>query len=219
MIETRTSGLRERKKQRTRELIAETARRLFAERGFDHVTIAEVAAAADVAQQTVFNYFPTKEDLVFWRMEAFEGELLAAIRDRAPGEPVLSAFGRFVREPRGLLAKQDAAARERLTEVTRMIEQSSALREREERIFAGYTDSLAQLLAREQGPGGSQAEAWVAANALMGVHRALVARARQSVLAGTGHAALRRELSAETERALALLDHGLGDYAVKLPAS
>src|SRR3954467_12797148 len=78
-------GLRELKKQRTRELIAETARRLFAERGFERVTVAEIARAAEVSEQTVFNYFPTKEDLVYWRLEAFEDELLSAVRERAAG--------------------------------------------------------------------------------------------------------------------------------------
>jgi AcrR family transcriptional regulator len=73
-------GLRERKKQRTRELIAETARRLFGERGFDRVTVAEVARAAEVSEQTVFNYFPTKEDLVYFRLESFEEELLRTVR-------------------------------------------------------------------------------------------------------------------------------------------
>jgi AcrR family transcriptional regulator len=71
------AGLRERKKEQTRRLIAETARQLFSERGFEHVTIAEIAEAAEVAVQTVFNYFPTKEDLVYWRLASFEGELLA----------------------------------------------------------------------------------------------------------------------------------------------
>src|ERR1700733_13675694 len=89
-------GLRERKKQRTRQLIAETAWRLFAERGFDQVPVAEVAAAAEVSEATVFNYFPTKEDLVFNRMETFEQELVGAIRDRQPGESIVQAFGRFV---------------------------------------------------------------------------------------------------------------------------
>src|ERR671930_2380372 len=97
-------GLRERKKQQTRQLIADTARRLFAERGFEAVTVAEVARAADVSEATVFNYFPTKEDLFYSGMEAFEEELLSTIRRREPGESVLGAFGRFVMEPRGLLA-------------------------------------------------------------------------------------------------------------------
>ena len=78
-------GLRERKKQQTRELIAGTARELFAERGFDAVTVAEIARAADVAEATVFNYFPTKEDLFYSRLEAFEEELLEAVRRARAG--------------------------------------------------------------------------------------------------------------------------------------
>src|SRR5438270_5403333 len=100
-------GLRERKKQRTRELIADTARRLFAERGFDAVPVSEIAGQAEVSEATVFNYFPTKEDIFYSRLEAFEDELLASIRERAAGESVLSAFGRFVTAPRGLLAARD----------------------------------------------------------------------------------------------------------------
>ena len=82
------SGLRERKKQQTRQLIADTARELFAERGFEAVTVSDIARAADVSAQTVFNYFPTKEDLFYSRLEAFESELVAAVRDRAPDESV-----------------------------------------------------------------------------------------------------------------------------------
>src|SRR5215218_7698145 len=114
-----STGLRERKKQQTRELIAETARRLFGERGFEAVTVAEIAREADVSTQTVFNYFPTKEDLVYWRLESFEEALLGAIRDRAEGESVLAAFGRFVRAPRGMLGEYDEQARERLAALTR----------------------------------------------------------------------------------------------------
>ena len=73
--------------------------------------MAEIARAADVSTQTVFNYFPTKEDLVYWRLESFEGELLRTIRERAPGESVLAAFGRFVRAPRGMLDDAETAAR------------------------------------------------------------------------------------------------------------
>ena len=96
------AGLRERKKQKTREEIFEAARELFGKRGFESVTVAEVARAADVSQVTVFNYFPTKEDLFYSRLEAFEEELLASVRDRQPGESVIRAFGRFLTTPRGL---------------------------------------------------------------------------------------------------------------------
>jgi AcrR family transcriptional regulator len=209
------AGLRERKKTRTRELIAETARTLFAERGFEAVPVAEIARAADVSQQTVFNYFPTKEDLVYWRLEAFEAELLAAIRDRPEGEPVIAAFGRFVRRPRGLLAEGDAGARERLAGITRMIAGSPALLARERETLARHTASLAALIAEEQGAEPTDIAPIVAANALMGVHHALVARARAGVVAGTPHATVRRQLLAEADRALGLLERGLGGYAVK----
>src|SRR6187431_2329121 len=112
-------GLRERKKRKTRELIAETARQLFAERGFEQVTVTEIAREAEVSPATVFNYFPTKEDLFYSRLEAFEDELLTAIRERAPGESVLQAFGRFVLSQHGLLADDDATAQ--LRTVTRVI--------------------------------------------------------------------------------------------------
>lgn len=151
MAVTDELGLRERKKQRTRELIAETARRLFSARGFDRVTVAEIARAAEVSEQTVFNYFPTKEDLVYWRLASFEAELLGAIRERAPGESILAAFGHFVLEPRGLLVSRDPAAREELAALTRMITESPSLLAREEQVFAGYTAALTELVAEEMG--------------------------------------------------------------------
>src|SRR3954468_1409682 len=132
-------GLRERKKRQTRELIAETARRLFVERGFERVKVAEVARAAEVSEATVFNYFPTKEDLVYWRLETFEDELLSTIRERAPGESFLGAFRRFVLAQRGLLAEPDPEAAEFLAGVTRMIAESPALLARERQVFDRYT--------------------------------------------------------------------------------
>jgi AcrR family transcriptional regulator len=210
-----TTGLRERKKQQTRELIAETARRLFGERGFERVSVAEIARVADVSEKTVFNYFPTKEDLVYWRLESFEAELLQTIREREPGESVLSAFGRFVRAPRGLLGSYDAEARERLAALTRMIVESRSLLAREQQIFAGYTASLAALIAEETGVSEDDVRPWVAANAMMGVHRRLIDFTREKIVAGARHTALAREVLAQADDALALLEDGLGGYAVK----
>src|SRR5436190_17452924 len=98
------TGLRERKKLRTRQLLTDTARRLFSERGFEQVSVAEIARAAEVSEATVFNYFAAKEDLVYSGLETFEAELLGAIRERPGGESVLDAFARFILEPRGLLS-------------------------------------------------------------------------------------------------------------------
>src|SRR5947209_5267430 len=146
-------GLRELKKQRTRQLIADTARQLFAERGFEGVPVAEIARAAEVSEATVFNYFPTKEDLFYSGLEAFEQELVTSIRERAPGESVLSAFARFVLVPRGLLAARDPRQVEYLAAITRVIADSPSLRAREQQIYAKYTAALATLLADETGTG------------------------------------------------------------------
>ncbi|MFL5877660.1 MAG: TetR family transcriptional regulator, partial [Solirubrobacteraceae bacterium] len=189
-------GLRERKKQRTLELIAETARGLFAERGFERVTVAEIARAADVSQQTVFNYFPRKEDLVYWRLGSFEEELLQTIRDRAPGESALAAFGRFLLTQRGLLGRQDPEAREQLTALTRTIVESPALQAREAQILAGYTASLAALLAEETGSQADDLRPWVAANAMMGAHRALIDQTRRRIVAGVRNPRLARDVRA-----------------------
>ena len=208
-------GLRERKKQQTRELIADRAWRLFAERGFDAVTVAEVARAADVSEATVFNYFPTKEDLVYGRMEAFEEELLRAIRERRSGESILAAFSRFVLKPRGLLAAKDEEAAEGLATIARVITTSPALVAREQQIFDRYTQALGRLIAEETGAAADDVTPRVAANALIGVHRALLDYVRRQALAGRHNPGLARGVRAQGKRALALLERGLGDYAVK----
>jgi AcrR family transcriptional regulator len=202
-------GLRERKKQQTKTVISETARQLFAERGFDAVTVAEIARAADVSEGTVFNYFPTKEDLVYGGLEAFEEALLGAIRDRPSGESVISAFERFVLTPRGLLVSKDPKTSETLLGITRAIADSPPLLAREREIYERFTHSLAQLLAEERGSASATIEPWVAANALIGVHRALVDYVRRQLLAGQTPARVTRDMRAQGERALAVLAQGL----------
>jgi AcrR family transcriptional regulator len=79
------TGLREVKKARTRQFIAETAARLFAERGYENVAVIDVARAAEVAEKTVYNYFPAKEHLLLDQDDALQEQLVSAIRDRAGG--------------------------------------------------------------------------------------------------------------------------------------
>jgi AcrR family transcriptional regulator len=211
-----TVGRRERKKLQTRQLLADTARRLFVERGFEQVSVAEIAREADVAEATVFNYFPSKEDLVYNRLERFEEELLTAIRDRPSGETILQAFGRFVLQPRGILAAPDEASAQKLLEISRMIAQSPALLAREQQIFAGYTVWLTQVIADETRAGPDDPRPAVAASALIGVHRVLIDHVRRHILSGDDDLArLARSTRASTRKALALLEHGLGDYGGK----
>ena len=87
---TQTPGRRERKKQQTREKIARVAMELFIERGFEQVTVTEVAEAADVSVNTVYNYFPTKEDLFFGLHQPMEASLAGIVRQREKGEPLLT---------------------------------------------------------------------------------------------------------------------------------
>ncbi|MCS0605274.1 TetR/AcrR family transcriptional regulator [Streptomyces sp. LP11] len=87
--------LRERKKRETRQRISDIATGLFRERGFDEVTVAEVARAAGVSTMTVFNYFPRKEDLFLDRIPQAAELFAGAVRDRAPDEPPLAALRRL----------------------------------------------------------------------------------------------------------------------------
>jgi AcrR family transcriptional regulator len=89
-------GLRDLKKARTRRLIADTAARLFAERGYEQVTVSEIARAAEVAEQTLYNYFPTKEALLADREQEIQHELGELIRARPAGTSPAAAIRDFV---------------------------------------------------------------------------------------------------------------------------
>jgi AcrR family transcriptional regulator len=91
-------GLRERKKQRTREQIIEAAMRLFAERGYHATTIADIAEAAEIAPRTFFSYFPSKEAVVFHDVDSTLDGLADALRDRLPGESAFDALRRWLGE-------------------------------------------------------------------------------------------------------------------------
>ena len=209
------SSLRDRKKARTRELIGDTARRLFVERGFEAVTVAEIAREADVAEKTVFNYFPAKEDLFYGRLEAFEEEMLAAVRERRSGVSIVAAFRDFVMRTRGALQREDDEATTRLRAINRVIVDSPALQAREREIFARYTDSLAELMAKETGAAAGAVEPRVVASALIDVHRILIDFVRERTLAGDEASKVRRQVRARAKRAFALLEKGLAGYGVR----
>jgi AcrR family transcriptional regulator len=203
-------GLRERKKLRTREAIADAARRLFVERGFDAVSVLEIAREADVSEATVFNHFPRKEDLVFQRLEDFEDELIRAISDRQEGESFVAALGRFVLTPRGLLASSDPDTVAELTALTRVIVESRALQTREREIYEQYSRSLAEVISAER-MNEPDIVAWVISNALIGFHRAMIDDVRRQVLEGVDLATIRKRLGVRGGRALSLLAHGFDD--------
>jgi len=194
-------GLRERKRRRTRAAIAEAAMRLFLARGFDQVSVAEIAEAAEVAEKTVYNYFPTKGELFFDEGADLLAELLHTVSTRAPGVSALEAV-------RGYLAGLAEWAGHRCpvrptAEFRALIAASPALQAAQRQMFARYESALAELLARETGAAPGSVEPFVVAVALVAALRAPF-----EATAG-GAEATRHDAAA----ALELLGAGLGDYA------
>lgn len=213
-------GLRELKKEQTRQLITDTAWRLFVDRGFDQVSVAEVARAAQVAEATVYNYFGTKEDLFYWRLEAFGTRLAEAVATRPTGEPALAAFRRALLADGGLLAQVeagDAQALDRLRTIAQLITASPALLAREQQALNRAASVLAGVLAADTRAAPGDLRPQVAAQALIGVQRALLDHVRSRVLGGDNPAGLAAEIRQLTAGAFEFLEQGLRDYAAKDP--
>ena len=196
-------GLRESKKLHTRQEIADKAMQLFAVRGFDRVTVAEVAAAAGVSEKTVFNYFPTKEDLFFDEVPAREAALVEAIRAREPGESIVAALRRLQAGDCPRLCSPGFAT------FAQIIEESQALQAKELQVMARLTEVLAGAIEGELGV--HELEAKVAANVLVGVHWQLFRNARSQALSGRHGPAAVKRLRSDLERAYRLLEHGLAE--------
>lgn len=142
------AGLRERKKEQTRRRIAEAALGLFARRGFEAVTVNEIAEAAEVAKATLFSYFPTKEALV---LDGVAGDDLAAIvAARPPGATFLEALRAHFRAL-AAAGPMPAEAMTALVGRVRVIQQSPALRGAANELFYRQRVALAEELAAEHG--------------------------------------------------------------------
>ncbi|MFI0789358.1 TetR/AcrR family transcriptional regulator [Streptomyces lydicus] len=142
--------LRERKKLRTRQRISGEATLLFVRHGFDNVTVAEVARAAEVSTMTVFNYFPRKEDLFLDRVPEGRELLIRAVRERGAGEAPLAALRRLVL---GLLAQRHplGAVGEGYEHFWRTVRDSPALLARGREVVEELERTLAGLLAEAEG--------------------------------------------------------------------
>ena len=196
-------GLREFKKLHTRQEIADRAMGLFAKRGFDHVTVAEVAEAANVSEKTVYNYFPTKEDLFFDEVPARRAALAAAITGRCEDESVLEAIRRLQSAECSRLCSPGFAT------FARIIEESTALKAKELEVMSSFVQVLTETLAAELAL--EERDARIAAGLLVSVHRQLFRTARKQALAGKHGPSATRRLRAELDRAYHLLEHGLGE--------
>jgi AcrR family transcriptional regulator len=204
------NSLRERKRQRTRQAIRDTALRLFVERGFDHVTVAEIAQTAEVAEKTIFNHFGTKEALLFGDDAPIQHDLIAIIRDRAPGESAIAAVRRAVHHYLAYL--QEPAAIPMYSQTLRVVLQSPALQSYLRERFVRAEPAIAQVLAEETGAAPYSIEPSVAATALVGVLWVLFDR-----LLATSDGDAKAAFPSQADRAFDLLERGLGAYAVADP--
>lgn len=201
-------GLRERKKRQTREEISAVATRLFIERGFEQVTIAQVAEAANVAKMTVTNHFPLKEDLVFDRHEEILAGLTDVVAGRAPGESVLDAARRYYREA---LRRGDPTLGQIGVEFARMIEASPSLVARERQMHDQRELALARVLVAESAASPEDLRPRIVAAQIVGVVRVLYYEARRRLLADADLGAL----GAIADAAFDFLRADIGDDGVK----
>jgi AcrR family transcriptional regulator len=134
-------GLRERKKLQTRETIARVALQLFAERGYEQTTLAEIADAADVSKRTIFAYFQSKEDILFCNEPAFFKQLQETLEQRPPGATTVDALRDFLSSVEQ--ADDDAKLRKRI------IHTDEALRLSERARFARLEQLIADSIAKD----------------------------------------------------------------------
>jgi AcrR family transcriptional regulator len=169
-------GLRARKKLQTRQALIDAAMGLYREKGFDGVTVAEIARLADVAPRTFFGYFETKEDVFLGRGDQRLERLVQAIQRRDRRQPILSAVRSVLLENREPSRKRPPAGVPELAELLRHPAIAARLRERWNR----WEDLLAEAIAQNVGARPGDPEPRVVAAALTAAIRVAAAGARQN---------------------------------------
>ena len=204
------TGLRERRKQEARQAISGIAMEMFAAKGFDEVTISQVADAAGVSKMTVTNYFPRKEDLVFDRAEVIIRSLADAAAARAPGESLLTAIRRDYAER---IAAGDVTLGPPTATFARMVRSSHVLTSRGREIADLTEQALGDAVAAETGVDDPQQR--IVAAQLASVHRVLFAEGATRILAGQPRDEICQVLAAAARRAFDLLEPSLGGHGAR----
>ncbi|GAA1434651.1 TetR family transcriptional regulator [Streptomyces thermospinosisporus] len=146
-------GLRERKKQRTRDALVRAALELFATRGWEGTTVDDIVAAVDVSQRTFFRYFASKEEVAFFVPRLAESRVVEALRARPPAEPPLEALRRSVLDSWDEInaAVEQVVPLELHLRVYRVIESTPALFAAHLRRSAELEEELARIIAGREG--------------------------------------------------------------------
>ena len=202
-------GLRERKKQQTRLAISQVATAMFIERGFDRVTVAEVAEAAQVSVNTIFNYFSSKEDLFFDRAEEVEDAPSRMVRERRRGESALEALRRNFRQT---MKEGDPLFRRNLRPFLATVEASPALKARARLLLERCEQRLTRTLVEETGARPDDPTPRVVAALFTALLSLLTQEYQIRLLRGEPDQEYRAALSRMGERGFELLKPGVGNY-------
>ena len=214
-------GLRERKKRVMRQQLSDTATRMFLERGFDHVRVAEVAEACGVSEKTVFNYFPTKESLLLDRLEATVSSLRTGLAD--PDKPPLQAALQILdRELAGMtdwLAGQDdpGQAAQAILRFGDLIRATPSLRAYQSDMMDQFASVATQILAARAETSPDDPEPQIAARALLGLWHVQASSLRKHLDGSHALAQVRELVTADVRHAARLLETGLRSYAAPAP--
>ncbi|MFV0133602.1 TetR/AcrR family transcriptional regulator [Streptomyces sp. HMX87] len=207
-------GLRERKKRQTRQYISDVATGLFVERGFDAVTVAEVADAANVSVNTVYNYFPAKEDLFLDRSKGVVDRLSRWVRGRRDGESAAAAVLRELREE-----VQSVSPRMGLidgyAQFMKVIQESPALRSRMWAIGQEVLLNLERTLREETGAADDDPLPALMAGQINWLHGTLMATIGQRMIAGGEPSEVSRQMLAMLDDMEELLSEKVLNYAVR----
>jgi AcrR family transcriptional regulator len=218
MVVDSVEGLRQRKKRLLREQLSATATRLFVERGFGGVRVAEVAEACGVSEATVFNYFPTKESLVLDRLEAALDSLRTSLE--FPGVDPLHAVQQVLEDEltsiTGWLKEQDdaAEARNSLVRFGDLIDQTPSLLAYQSLMLEKYVSSAAEVLARRASVEKEDPEPQIAARGIMCLWLIQAQSLRRHLRKRTRSALIDSLVKAEVQRAASLLRDGIGTFTL-----
>jgi AcrR family transcriptional regulator len=205
-------GLRERKKRHTRQQISDVATALFVVRGFDHVKVAEIAEIVGVSEKTVYNYFPTKEALVFDRADEGIARLAAALREREEGESPAKAVLRALSEDLDELGELPDAVNMFTPVFAEMVASTPALRAAWLDLQGRLVDVATEELANRADVDPRDPEPLIAARAIAGLFEVGYESRVRHIEAGLRGGELRGAVLADLERAARLLDTGLWSF-------
>jgi AcrR family transcriptional regulator len=203
------SGLRERKKALTRATIIETASALFHDRGFEKVTTAEIADAANVSVKTLFTYFPTKEDLLFHGEDEFRDVLLDLLRNRPSGA---SAFDTVARYLNSLSQPSQAATLVALENLRTSLGENRTLRARLTLMWERFEDAVSELLIEEAGSEKHGPACRLVASQLIAMVRMLMSDELKRHLDGRAPARRAAAFREWLRQAMSLVGKGIEDF-------